>query len=242
MKFKKFFILFLAIIFLSSSSCLATNISAECPAAILIHADTGKILYEKNAQRAMFPASTTKIMTAILVLENTKLSDTATVSYNAVRSVPAGYSRANLQIGEVFTIEQLLHVLLIPSANDAANVLAEHIGKSISNFADMMNQKAIEIGCKNTHFVNPSGIHDNNHYSTAYDLALIGQYAMKNDTFRNIVCKTSCSLPATDKYVSDDRVFTTTNDLLKINTSTEPDNYYYPYAIGIKTGFTTPAR
>ena len=102
-----------------------------------------------------------------------------------------------MQVGEQFTVEQLLHVLLIPSANDAANVLAEHVAGSVAEFANMMNQKAIEIGCKNTHFVNPSGIHSNDHYSTAYDLALIGQYAMKNNIFRSIVGKTSCSLPAT---------------------------------------------
>lgn len=242
MNCKRIFLLSFLIITLFSSYCFASDITVQCPSVVLIHADTGKILYEKEAYKPMYPASTTKIMTAILVLENAELTDIATVSYDAVMSVPVGYSHANLQIGEQFTIEQLLHVLLIPSANDAANVLAEYVGGSIAEFADMMNQKATEIGCQNTHFVNPSGIHNNDHYSTAYDLALMGQYAMKNDTFRSIVCKTSFSLPATNQYSSDDRVFITTNDLLRINTSSKPDNYYYPYAIGIKTGFTTPAR
>ena len=139
-----------------------------------------------------------------------------------------------MQVGEEFTLEQLLHVLLIPSANDAANVLAEKICGSISAFADLMNEKALSIGCKDTHFVNPSGIHDENHYSSAYDLSLIGNYAMKNDTFRKIVSKISCMLPTTDKY-EQERTFETTNSLLI------QGEYYYPYAIGVKTGFTTPA-
>lgn len=173
MNCKKIFFLIFVIIFCFSSYCFAAVPDVQCPSAVLIHADTGKILYEKESNKTMYPASTTKIMTAILVLENAQLTDIATVSSNAVKSVPAGYSRANLQVGEQFTIDQLLHVLLIPSANDAANVLAEHIAGSIAEFANMMNQKAVEIGCKNTHFVNPSGIHSNDHYSTAYDLALI---------------------------------------------------------------------
>lgn len=145
-----------------------------------------------------------------------------------------GYSHADLQVGEEFSLEELLNVLLIQSANDAANVLAEKISGSISTFAELMNEKALSIGCKDTHFVNPSGIHDENHYSTAYDLSLIGNYAMNNDTFRRIVSKTSCTLPVTDKY-EQERTFDTTNRLLV------QGEYYYPYAIGIKTGFTTPA-
>lgn len=147
-----------------------------------------------------------------------------------------GHSKANLQIGENFTIEQLLNVLLVASGNDAANVLAEYVAGNIDNFVNMMNTKATEIGCKNTNFTNPSGMHNEKHYSTAYDLALIGQYAMKNKTFANIVRRKSCSLPATNFYTSNDRVFNTTNELLK-----ESSNNYYKYAIGIKTGFTTPA-
>lgn len=116
----------------------------------------GKILYEKNAYDKMYPASTTKIMTAILALENRELSSVANVSYDAVFSVPSGYTNANLQVDENLTFENLLNVLLIPSANDAANVIAEDIGGSIESFASMMNTKAIDIGCKNTNFINPS--------------------------------------------------------------------------------------
>ena len=210
------------------------------PSVILIESDTGKILYEKNSNEQMYPASTTKMMTAILALENCNLDDVATVSYNAVMTVPAGYSIAALQIGEELTVEQLLKVLLIHSANDAANVLAEHIAGSIEAFSEMMNKKAIEIGCENTNFVNPSGIHNSEHFSSAYDLALIAKYAMENETFRNIVSQTSCTIEPTNKY--DERTFRTTNDLLIYNNVQKDSNYYYPYAIGIKTGYTSQAK
>ena len=122
--------------------CNAAEINISAPVCVLMEYSTGKILFEKNLNKMMYPASTTKLMTAILVLEKCQLTDVATVSNSAVDSVPAGYSTAYLQKGEKLTIEQLLHVLLIPSANDAANVLAEHVGGSIANFANMMNSKA----------------------------------------------------------------------------------------------------
>ena len=127
--------------------------------------------------------------------------------------------------------------MLIPSANDAAFVLAEHVAGSVDKFSEMMNEKATEIGCKNTHFVNPNGIHNDDHYTTASDLALIGQYAMKNDTFKKIVSTTKCSLPITNKYDKTDRVFNTTNELIKPSSK-----YYYEYATGCKTGYTEPAK
>lgn len=153
-----------------------------------------------------------------------------------------GYSNANIQVGEELTINQLLHVLLINSANEAANVLAEHIAGSVDSFSTMMNAKAAELGCLNTHFVNPNGIHNKEHYSTAYDLALIGRYAMQNETFREIVATTFYTLPATNKYATNDRVFGSTNELIKKNTSDRVDNYYYEYATGIKTGYTDAAK
>ena len=210
-------------------------------ATLLMEQSTGEILYGKNIYEKMYPASTTKIMTAILTIENCKLTDTAIASHNAVFSVPSGYSHANIQEGEELTIEELLNVLLIPSANDAAYVLAEHIAGSVDAFSDMMNAKAKELGCLNTHFVNPNGIHNENHYSTAYDMALIGKYAMKSIVFRQIVSKTSCSLPATNKYAKTDRLFNTTNELIKPNSSSSPTNYYYQYATGAKTGYTDAA-
>lgn len=219
--------------------CNAAEINISAPVCVLMEYSTGKILFEKNLNKMMYPASTTKLMTAILVLEKCQLTDVATVSNSAVDSVPAGYSTAYLQKGEKLTIEQLLHVLLIPSANDAANVLAEHVGGSIANFANMMNSKAREIGCENTNFKNPSGIHDENHYSTAYDLSLIAKHAMQFQAIKDIVQKTVYNLPKTDKYNSDNRIFYNTNLLLSHHS---PDDYYYPYATGLKTGYTNPAK
>ncbi len=127
--------------------------------------------------------------------------------------------------------------MLIPSANDAANVLAEHVSGSIANFADLMNEKAKEIGCENSHFTNPSGVHDENLYTTAYDLSLIARYAMQFETFRKIITTTEYTLPATDIYPKEDRTFHISNELVR------PDSEnYYKYANGIKTGFTNAAK
>lgn len=204
------------------------------PVALLMEAETGKILYNKNGDERRYNASTTKLMTAILTVENCELADVAKVSYNAIFSVPSDYTNAALKVDEELTIEQLLHVLLIPSANDAANVLAEHIAGSIESFATMMNTRAIELGCTGTNFINPSGIHDDNHYSTAHDLALIGRYAMKNETIMSIVSKTSYTLPTTNKYDKEDRYFVTTNNMLRPSYK----SYYYEYTTGLKTGYT----
>ena len=234
-------ILFLSTFLTTSFAAGTSSITIYSPSCILMETSTGKILYEKNAHQVRYPASTTKIMTAILALENCELTDVATVSRNAIHSIPPDYVTCRIKEGEQLTVEQLLNVLLIPSANDAAIVLAEHISGSVSKFSDLMNEKAKEIGCKNTHFVNPNGIHNKNHTSTAYDLALMGQYAMKNDIFRKIVQKTKYTLPTTNKYSKEDRTFYTTNDLLIKNTSKSKSNYYYPNATGIKTGYTGEA-
>jgi serine-type D-Ala-D-Ala carboxypeptidase (penicillin-binding protein 5/6) len=139
--------------------------------ALLIDNKTNKVLYSKDMNRKMFPASTTKILTAILVLENHSLDEKVTASYNAIMTIPSGYSTANIQIDEVLTVEQLLELLLVHSANDAANVLAEYTGGSIDSFVAMMNTKINELGLSDTHFTNPYGLQDNNHYTTAHDLA-----------------------------------------------------------------------
>ena len=147
------------------------EISAD--AAILIDSSSEKVLYSKNENQKMYPASTTKILTAILTIENCNLNDVVTVPYEAISSITSGYSVAALQTGEQLTVEQLLQVMLVHSANDAANVLAFHVSGSIENFANLMNNKVSELGLTNTHFTNPSGMHDENHYTTAHDLAII---------------------------------------------------------------------
>lgn len=148
-----------------------------------------------------------------------------------------GYSNANLQLDEVLTYEQLLYTLLIPSANDSANVIAEDIAGSVESFASMMNTKARELGCENTNFVNANGVHNENHYSTAYDLALIGKYALENETFREIVSTVRYTLPVTNKYDKADRIFLNTNRLIN-----SKSGQYYEYATGTKTGYTDAAK
>lgn len=220
----------------TNASVVSTpNFKIYSEAAILIDSNTGKILYGKNEHQKQFPASTTKILTAILAIENCKLSDTISASYDSVMSIPSGYSNAGIKPGETFTVTDLLNMFLIHSANEIGNIFAEHISGSIENFASLMNQKASELGCKNTHFTNPSGIHDSNHYSTAYDMALIARYCMKNETFKSIVSTLKYSVEATDK--TEKRYYRNTNDLI------DPSSrYYYEYAIGMKTGFTSQAK
>lgn len=204
-------------------------------AAVLIDSKSGKVLYGKNEKEKKYPASTTKILTAIIALEKLNLTDKLTASYEAVMAIPSGYSNAAIQPGETLTFEELLNLFLIHSANEVGFILAENISGTVEEFANLMNQKALEIGCTNTHFTNPSGIHDENHYSTAYDMALIAKYCMQNEKFRSIVSKPSCRIPATDKY--EERYFVNTNDLLR-----ESSKYYYQYTIGIKTGYTSQAK
>lgn len=229
-------IILLQTIVLGSTKDLSNLPKINSETALLIEESTGKIIFEKNSNEKRYPASTTKIMTAILVLENSNLSDTVTITQTALDNIPTGYVTCNLQVGENLTVEDLLYALLLPSANDAAYALAEHIGGSVEGFSDMMNKKAEELGCKNTHFVNPNGIHDDEHYSTAYDLYLITEYALQNEDFKRIVSTTNYTLPATDKYPNEDRFLKTTNELITTNSKN-----YYEYAIGIKTGHTTQA-
>lgn len=240
LKIKYLFVTLSIIMLLSifTTSFANNNFDIYSPSCILIDSTSGKILYEKNAYNKMYPASTTKIMTAILVLENCNLNDIVTISENAISltSVPETYTRANLKSGEKVSVEDLLNVLLIPSANDAAIALAEHVSGSVDEFSKLMNLKAKEIGCINTNFVNPNGVHNTNQFTTAYDMSLIGKYAMQNDVFKKIVTKTSCNLPITNVYDKDDRKFKNTNELLT------SDNYYYEYTTGIKTGYTDSAK
>ena len=237
---KKIFILsffIIALLFNNFNIVYAEDVNSPeliSEAAILIDNKTNKILYDKNANERMFPASTTKILTAILVLENCELNETVTASYDAVMSIPNGYVSANIDGEEQLTVEQLLQLLLVHSANDAANVLAEYVGGSIESFVSMMNTKVNELGLTNTHFTNAYGLQDENHYTTAHDLSVIMQYCLKNEDFRRIAGSASCSIPATNKFGP--RSYTSTNQLL---VSGSP--YYYSYVTVGKTGFTTEA-
>ena len=250
------------IIFSYATSSLTTTNNEPivyAKAAVLYDVNTNKILYTKNAYEKMFPASTTKTMTAILTMENCKLTDIVKASYYAIHEIPKTYSTGLLVPNEELTIEQLLNLLMIPSANDAAYILAQYIANGCSNqydmsdssdakkkfdsdietFANMMNKKALELGCKNTHFINPNGVHNENHYSTAYDLCLIGNYALKFPDLANITKKVHYSLSPTSEYsklYSEPRVFDNTNYLINKNSYG-----FYKYAIGLKTGYTDAA-
>ena len=235
---KIFIITFFLIMILSKGFNVYANedIAVDGKAALIVETHNGKIIYEKNADEIIFPASLTKILTAIIVLENCNLDDVAIVSKNAISNIPTGYVVAPLYEGEKIKVKDLLYALLLESANDAAYVLAEHVGNSVEEFSNIMNKKAQEIGCKNTHFINPNGIHNENHYTTAYDLYLISNYAMKNDTFSKIVSTYQYTLPDTNKYSKKDRVMTNRNYFVNPNSK-----FYNKNVNGIKTGTTTEA-
>ena len=209
------------------------ELSIKAKAALIVEKNTGKIIYEKDINEQNYPASTTKILTAILTIENCDLEETATVSQNAISKVPTSYVVAPLYVGEEMKVKDLLYALMLKSSNDAAYVLAEHVGGSVDGFAEMMNNKAKEIGCKNTHFVNPNGIDNKNHYTTAYDMYLITNYAMKNETFAKIVSTYQYTLPATNKHSASDRIMKNTNNFVNPNSE-----YYDKKVKGVKTGTT----
>ena len=234
---KKYIILLFNIFILFSISYAEIDFNINSSSAILINAKNGEVLYEYNAHDKSYPASTTKVLTALLALENEDdYSKEIIPSHYAIYSVPVGSSIAYFSEGENLTFEQVMYGLLLPSGNDAANIIAEEISGSISNFVSLMNERAKELGAKNTNFANPSGSHDNNHYTTAYDLSLFAKEALKHDLFRQIISTTSYTMPSTNRS-STERTFTNTNKLISPN-----HQYYYEYATGMKTGYTSSAR
>ena len=206
-------------------------------AAVVMDAKTGAILYEKNMNAAEYPASITKIMTALVALENSSLDEIVTFSDNAVFSIERDSSHIARTTGEQLTMEQCLYALLLESANECANAIAEHVAGSVDAFAGMMNQKAQELGCTNTHFVNPHGLHDENHYTTARDMAVIVQAALQNDTFRTIAGTAQYTLPATNKNDEELMMFHHHAMMSKHRTA----QYYDETVFAGKNGYTTDA-
>ncbi len=206
-------------------------------AALLMDVNSGRIIYGKNIDKKMYPASTTKMMTGILALESGKMGDTTTATYEALQSITLEDSHMGILIGEELSMTDLLNGMLVYSANDASNVIAVHIGGSMQNFVDMMNMKAQELGLTGTHFVNACGVHDDDHYTTARDLAILAKYCMENETFREIVKKTTYHIAPTNKYRMD-RYLPTTN--LFLSTARSAHHVYAP-CTGIKTGTTEKA-
>lgn len=214
------------------------------PHGVLIDYETGKVLFDKNAHEQAYPASTTKVMTAILVLENAKLDETITIDTDLYIDGSSMY----LLKGESFTVGELLKALLIRSANDTAEVLAAHVAGSVEEFAKMMNERAKELGALNTNFVNPHGLPDTNHVTTAYDLAMIAKHAMSFEEFRNIVSSTSLSFEPTVQ-TPETRIYRNTNRFLwgtgrgdQILYNGKYINIKYDIIDGIKTGFTNAAK
>ena len=254
MKNRRFFSLFFVLLLLCSLLCPAAlaaegdedarepipDIAVEAKAALLIDPTTDEILYELNIHEQLYPASLTKIMTALLTLEAVKAGDLAmdqvlTASAAAV-DLPYDASTAGIDEGEQFTVEQLLYCILVVSAADACNVLAEAVSGSIDAFVERMNQRAAQLGCEDTQFANPHGYHDDRHYSTAWDLYLITRAAREYETFNIIVATGRYEVPATN--LNDKRVYYTTNYLLNAYRNAD---YVYSAANGIKTGNTSNA-
>lgn len=210
--------------------------AVTAPSAILIDAKTGKVLYEKNADEKHYPASTTKVMTGLLAVEHGKLDEIVTIGKNPPL-VEIGSSQIYLVTDEQLTMEQLLYAMMLESANDAAVAIAEHISGSAEEFAGLMNSKAKELGTANTNFVNPNGLHNDNHYTTARDLAIIAKYAMTLDKFRSVVKEVKYTIPKTNKQ--EERNYITNSNKLIWKTY---DKFRYEYATGIKTGYTVKAK
>ena len=209
--------------------------------AILMEMNTHTILYAKNIHEEMYPASTTKIMTCLLAAQNCDLDEMVTFSHNAVYGVPSDGSNMGIDEGEVITMEQAMYGILVGSANEAASAVGEHVAQALGKeptqqaFAQIMNEKAAELGCENTHFVNANGLFDENHYTSAYDLALIGCEFFNNE----LLCKMSSTprynIPPTDSQ-PDDIWINSKNQLYK------GKEHAYPYLLGSKTGFVSQAR
>lgn len=234
----KKFIAFLIAAFILSSNLVvfATPPQVSAPTAILIDSESGRVLYEKNADVKMYPASTTKVMTGLLASEFKNLDEQITASPNVVK-IERGSSQIYLNPGEILTMRQLLYALMLPSANDAAIAIAEAIGGSIDNFATLMNERAQSLGAVNTHFANPNGLHDDNHYTTARDLSIIAREGMSNPIFREVVGTYKYVIPATNKQVERNYLTNGNKLISKVN-----NKYKYEYAIGIKTGYTTKSQ
>ena len=211
----------------------------ESEAGIVMDADSGAVLFGQNIHVQKAPASITKILTALVVIENSSLDDTITFSHDAVYNVEDGSGNKNaIEEGDTLSVRDCLYLLLMRSSNQAANALAEHVGGSRDGFVKMMNEKTAELGCENSHFANPSGLNDDTQLTSVYDMALIASAAYKNDTLLTISEDKSYRLPATKN--NPDGVTIQPEHKLLITTDTESPNYY-PYAVAGKTGYTSIA-
>ena len=212
------------------------ELGTNSPSAIVMELSTGTILYEKNSQAQHYPASITKIMTVLIALENSDLDEMVYFSDAAIDNTEgSGIAR---DYGEEMPMEECLYAIMLASSNECAYAVAEHIAGDIESFAEMMNAKAAELGCVNTNFVNPHGLHDDNHYTCSYDMALIGQAAYKNEMFRTITGTKAHMIPPTNKHIEE----TPLQNHNKLLHRYQSGNYVYEYCTGGKTGYTTKAN
>lgn len=209
--------------------------SVFAEAAIVMEASTGLILYEKNIHERYYPASITKILTALLLIENCSLGEVVTFSRDAIFNIERDSTHIGIDVGEQLTVQQCLYAILLESANEVSYAAAEHVAGSISAFSEMMNEKAKSLGALNSNFVNPHGLPDDNHYTTPYDMALITREAMKNETFRKITGTRTYQIPPTNKQPETRYLRNHHKFILK-------DGYSYEGTIGGKTGYTSKAR
>ena len=231
-------ILFAAVLLVTPAlAAAAPEHPVAAKGAILYELNTDTVLLEQDADARLYPASTTKLMTALVAMEYGNPEDIITVPAEAVDGLFELGSASYLLAGEEISFMDLMEYMLIASGNDAANAMAIHISGSISAFADLMNNRAQELGCTNTHFVNPHGLHDEEHYTSARDLLRIAKAAMQNPTIAEIVAKDEVVLPITNKHPQTTTKYTTNYLISRKSTR----DYYYEGAIGIKTGTTTPA-
>lgn len=233
-------VLFLSILFsilpvqtVSAEEYWPVGPEVKAASAILMEADTGAILYEKNIHTQHYPASITKIMTTLLALDNSSMQDVVTFSRDSVYKTEG--SMVGFMDGEQVTMEHCLYSIMLASANEAAYAVAEHVGGTLENFVQMMNDKAATLGCTETHFSNPHGLPDETHVTSAHDMALIAQAAYKNENFRSITKTVSYTVPATNK-TTETRPFANHHKMLK------KGQFKYEYCTGGKTGYTNAAR
>lgn len=207
-------------------------VSAE--SAVLMEADTGTILYAKNIHEHLYPASITKVLTCLIAAENCSMDEMVTFSAEAINSVPSDGSNAGIDAGQQLNIEDSLKCILIASANEVASGVAEHVGGSIPEFVNRMNERARELGCVDSHFANANGLHDENHYTSAYDMALITREFFKNELLSKIAGTRQLHLYPS-QYQPDEIWVNNTNQIIK-------NEIPYEYYVGGKTGYTDPAH
>ena len=249
MSFRRFFSVFFAFVLALSLSAPAFaaqdkvgDWEVEAKAALLVDPETDEILYARNIHEKLYPASLTKVMTALLVLEAIEdgkfaMDTVLTASESAVADIPNDASSAGIVAGEELTVEQLLHCILVVSANEACNILAESVSGTVDAFVERMNERARELGCADTNFVTTNGLHSVDHYTTAWDMYLITREAMTHEVFLRICNTKICEVPATNMR-KETRRYSTTNHLIS---TARQRHYLYEGAGGVKTGYTSAA-